>query len=159
MRRLSPRPSPGHAPARRQQAGVALIEFALVALIFFMILLGVMEFGRWLFTLNAAAEATRWGARLAAVCGSTPAQIKSHVGIMLRSGNGTFRVIYPATCDTIDCLVTVELVGATFTPLIPYFGEPIELPKFTTSVPRESLGPVIESGAPVLPDVCPTSSS
>ena len=44
---------------RGRQRGAAIIEFALVAMIFFTLLIGVMEFGRWLFTLNAAGEATR----------------------------------------------------------------------------------------------------
>ena len=41
-----------------------MVEFAIVALLFFSLLLGIMDFGRLLFTWNAAAEATRWAAAL-----------------------------------------------------------------------------------------------
>jgi len=136
----------------RRQAGAMIIEFALVALIFFTLLLGIMELGRWLFTLGAASEATRWGARLAVVCGSTPAQIKSQVAIMLRSGNGDITTDPSplSSCTSSDCIVTVKLVGATFTPLIPFIGGTYEMPTFTTSLPREAMG---SAGSPN--DACP----
>lgn len=145
----------GRARGRRRQAGVTIVEFALVALLFFMILLGVAEFGRWLFTLNAAAEATRWGARLAAVCGTNQAAIENHVRIMLRSGNANLIVPPLTSCNSTGDMITVRLVGATFTPLIPFFGEPVSLPEFTTTVPCEALGSVVEFGSPVRADVCP----
>lgn len=51
-----------------KQNGAAAVEFALIATAFFMLLLGVVEIGRVLFTWNAAAEAARYGARVAVVC-------------------------------------------------------------------------------------------
>lgn len=135
----------------RRQAGAAIVEFALVALIFLTILIGIMEFGRWLFTLNAAAEATRWGARLAVVCGSTDTQINTYVAVMLRSGNGSITTVRePTACAAADCLVTATLVGATFKPLIPFLGGSYAIPNFTTSLPREALG-----SAGSASDVCP----
>lgn len=135
----------------RRQGGAMIIEFALVALLFFTLLLGIMEFGRWLFTLNAASEATRWGARLVAVCGSTPAQINTQVAVMLRSGNGQITIDPPlSACVTPDCIVTVKLVGATFTPMIPFLGGAWAIPNFTTSLPREAMG---SAGSPN--DGCP----
>lgn len=52
----------------KTQQGKALVELALIALLFFMILLGVMEFARAWFIYNTLVEATRRGARVAAVC-------------------------------------------------------------------------------------------
>lgn len=151
-----PRHIPDRAPTWRQQAGAMIVEFALVLMIFLMALLGVMEFGRWLFTLNAAAEATRWGARLAVVCGSSQEKIQTRVGVMLRSGNGTLDVTYPdVTCVTPGCMVTVKLVGATFTPMVPFLGGAYGMPDFSTTLSRESMGSVLEGGSPVLPDICP----
>ena len=142
-----PRRSP-----RRRQHGTAIVEFALVALlVFFPLLLGIMEFGRWLFTLNAAAEATRQGARLAVVCGNSSADI-TNIKAKMRFFIGTVTdgqidITYqPAsncvtewTSDVANrCQsVTVQLNGATFTPLIPYFGTPLPIPPFTTTLPRE----------------------
>lgn len=151
MKRVSLFHGARRPPSPRKQGGAVAVEFALVALIYFMLLLGIMEFGRWLFTLNAANEATRWGARVAAACGSTPSQIQAHVNIMLRSGNGTLSVTYPdSTCVTTSCMVTVTLVGATFTPLIPFLGGTYDIPNFTTSLPREAMG---SAGSPN--DGCP----
>src|SRR5574340_1843168 len=55
-------------PSRKHQRGAAAVEFALVAIVFFMLLIGIVEMGRVLFTWNATAEATRYGARVAVVC-------------------------------------------------------------------------------------------
>jgi len=50
------------------QKGAAMVEFSLIALLFFMVLFGIIEFGRAFFTYNTLVEATRRGARVAAVC-------------------------------------------------------------------------------------------
>jgi Flp pilus assembly protein TadG len=52
----------------KTQRGAAMVEFAIIALLFFMILFGIIEFGRAFFTYNTLVEATRRGARIAAVC-------------------------------------------------------------------------------------------
>ncbi|MFZ2170078.1 MAG: TadE/TadG family type IV pilus assembly protein [Methylococcaceae bacterium] len=52
----------------KAQRGAAMVEFALIALLFFMLLFGIIEFGRAFFTYNTLVEATRRGARVAAVC-------------------------------------------------------------------------------------------
>jgi Flp pilus assembly protein TadG len=52
----------------KTQHGAAMVEFALIALLFFMLLFGIIEFGRAFFTYNTLVEATRRGARVATVC-------------------------------------------------------------------------------------------
>jgi len=52
----------------KTQNGAALVEFALIGLLFFIILFGIIEFARAFFTYNTLVEATRRGARVAAVC-------------------------------------------------------------------------------------------
>jgi Flp pilus assembly protein TadG len=52
----------------KMQRGAAMVEFALIALLFFMILFGIIEFARAFFVYNTLVEATRRGARVAAVC-------------------------------------------------------------------------------------------
>lgn len=51
-----------------RQRGAAAVEFALIALIFFVLLFGIMEFGRGLFVWNSVQEVTRYVAREAVVC-------------------------------------------------------------------------------------------
>src|SRR5688500_14359884 len=63
---------------RNYQQGLTTVEFAIVGAVFFMVLFGVIEFGRALFVANALVESTRRGARTAAICpvGSPrPAQV------------------------------------------------------------------------------------
>ncbi len=57
---------PAPVPARRQR-GAAAVEFALVSLLFFTLLFGILELGRMLFVYNTLQEVTRRGAREAVV--------------------------------------------------------------------------------------------
>jgi len=43
--------------AGRKQAGAAAVEFAVIAALFFTVLIGVMEMGRMIWGWNAAVEA------------------------------------------------------------------------------------------------------
>ncbi len=127
---------------KARQTGEAIVEFAIVALVFFTLLIGVMEFGRWMFTLNAATEATRWGARLAAVCDQDDPHIKQKMRFILGSvTDAQIAIQYqPSGCDASNCSsVEVSLVNASFTPLIPFFGTAVALPAFSTNLPRESM--------------------
>ena len=55
---------------RQRRAGQSLVEFALVAPVFFLMLLGVMEMGRILWLNHELANGTREAARYAMVHGS-----------------------------------------------------------------------------------------
>jgi TadE-like protein len=61
--------------APRSQRGTAAVEFALIAVVFFMVLLGIMEFGRMMYVWNTAQEVTRRAAREAAVRDFSAAEI------------------------------------------------------------------------------------
>jgi Flp pilus assembly protein TadG len=52
---------------RRGEWGSAMAEFAIVAGFFFMIIIGIIEFSRLLYTHNALTDAARRGARYAAL--------------------------------------------------------------------------------------------
>jgi hypothetical protein len=54
-----------HAYNRQSERGSSIAELAVVALLFFMMIFGIIEFGRLLYTHNALADATRRGARFA----------------------------------------------------------------------------------------------
>ena len=56
-----------HVSPNHKQRGVATVEFALVALLFFTLLLAIIEIGRMLFIFNTMQEMTRRGAREAVV--------------------------------------------------------------------------------------------
>lgn len=56
--------------SRSDGRGQALVEFALIAPIFFVLVLGCIEFGRAVYTIQILNNATREGARYAIVHGS-----------------------------------------------------------------------------------------
>jgi Flp pilus assembly protein TadG len=128
---------------RFRQHGVAAVEFALVAALFFTILIGTMEMGRVLFYWNSAAEATRLGARIAVVCDLDNANIKTRMQTMLSilPANKISITYQPAGCDVSTCdSVTVSILPtvpvATFIPFVPLS---LTLPPFSTTLPRESM--------------------
>jgi len=51
----------------RDESGSTMIEFTIVAILFFMLTFGLVEFGYLLFQWNSASKAAQLGARLAAV--------------------------------------------------------------------------------------------
>src|SRR5438132_4784872 len=53
--------------SQNPEKGQTLVEFALVALLFLTLVLGIVEFGRALWTWNTIVQATRAGARFAVV--------------------------------------------------------------------------------------------
>ena len=58
-------------PRSSRRRGAALVEFALVSVIFLMMLLGMLQFGIYLSATNTLWNGAREGARLAAVQAST----------------------------------------------------------------------------------------
>lgn len=129
-------------PSRKHQRGAAAVEFALVAIVFFMLLIGIVEMGRVLFTWNAAVEATRYGARVAVVCGINDAAILSRMQkIMPSLTAANVSVSYtPSNCSVADCQqVSVSIKDVPVTTLIPVSAATIMVPPFTTTLPRESM--------------------
>jgi len=132
-------------PAR--QRGAAVVEFALVAMIFFVLILGIFEFGRVMFTWNSAVEATRRGARLAVVCDMNNAQIKAQMrSILPVVADGDIDITYlPNGCNADTCeSVTVSILpdGQTSAALqfyIPFLNSAWRIPAFSTTLTRESL--------------------
>ena len=59
----------------KKQSGAAMVEFAIIALVFFTVVFGLIESARLFFTLNTLTEMSRRGARLATVCPPDDAKI------------------------------------------------------------------------------------
>lgn len=125
-----------------KQRGAAAVEFALIAAVFFSVLIGIMEMGRVLFYMNTATEATRLGARVAVVCDINDPAIKSKMQGMLSILNTTnINITYPTVaCGTGTCeTVKVEITGLTVNTFIPFIPFSITMPTFSTTLPIESL--------------------
>jgi Flp pilus assembly protein TadG len=142
----------------RRQSGLATVEFALVGALFFVVLFAVVEFGRALFVWNTLTEATRRGARLAAVCPlNDPAIVnvavfnapnassgESAVLNGLSTGNVTTEYLdasgnVTATAGNIR-YVRVRIDNYQHTLLIPFLNTTLTAPSFETTLPSESLG-------------------
>lgn len=136
---------------KKFQAGATAVEFALVAVLFLTVLLGIMDFGRILFTWNAVAEATRHGARISVVCDRGAARVLAEMQKFvpaITSGNLAIDWYQDnsisASCDSSNCTgVAVSVTGLTITPVSPatWIGfSTLNVPGFSTYLPREIMG-------------------
>jgi hypothetical protein len=127
-----------------RQAGATMVEFALVLVVFLTFLLGITDFGRMLFTWNAAAEATRAGARYAVVCDDTGKQalVLARMQNLLPQINNITVEWTPAGCSPETCEgASVKIVGLNYHWISPMAGvaalADIPMPTFETYLPRE----------------------
>jgi len=162
----------------RRMRGVYVVEFAIVGLLLFIVLFGVLEMGRLFFTVNALNETVRRGARLAAVCEIHEPRILRRAIFNAAEDSGASSLI--ANLETADLtLVYLDESGAaianpaqasaagfnairyvqlrvenfTFDLLIPGLSGVITLPPFSSTLPRESLGRHAEPDA--VPEITP----
>jgi Flp pilus assembly protein TadG len=124
---------------RRRTTGQSLVEFALVLPVFLLIVFGLVDAGRLIYTYNTLSNAARDGARVAIVNQSTsgtdtcdttastawPTGCAIASGTLLNLSAGDVQVIYrdfadaaPCATPQIGCLAVVTVSG-TFTPLTP----------------------------------------
>jgi hypothetical protein len=147
---------------RYKQKGAETVEFAMIALLFFAVLFAIIEFSRAMFVWNALSEATRRGARMAVVCpvgSDVPKQVAIFKDAItgsgetiipgLASGNGDVSVNYyledgvtSSVDPTLIKFVQVSIADYMHQLIIPLWGLPLPAPKFTTTLPTESLGAV-----------------
>ncbi len=145
-------------PVRKYtQRGAAAVEFAIVAMLFLTILVGIMEFGRWLFTLNSVAEATRLGARVAVVCDLNDTAIKARmrtiapnltdamIGVNYQPAGCTVGGATPCNRVRVGVGSGVGASDYQINLLFP-FSFTVTIPSFTTTLPAESLESVNGTG-------------
>jgi hypothetical protein len=154
---------------RGSQKGSTVAEFAVVALVFFMVVIGIIEFGRLLYTHNALADAARRGARYAVLHKEVPGPgepdpimcVKNVVvygekhidpvtcaatGPSLINGLTTANVIvvYQGTATNAYGMnlgtATVTIENFTFNLGIPLFSKTLDMPKYSTTLTAESAG-------------------
>ena len=116
-----------------RQAGAVIVEFALSFLLFWLLFMGALEFGRLMFAWNAAAEATKIAARVGSVCGRANEGVaKTKAGQFLRAtglvdlttntswASFTYYDQKMAICSKEDCTyVEVAISGLTAKTFIP----------------------------------------
>jgi Flp pilus assembly protein TadG len=70
---------------RKKRRGAAAVEFALIAPVFFLMIFGMIEFGRMVMVQQVITNGSREGARLAVLDGTSGAQVTSVVNDYLES--------------------------------------------------------------------------
>ncbi len=138
---------------KRYQRGATAVEFALVLLLFFTFMLGILDFSRMLYTWSAANEATRAGARYAAVCDSTAneAQVLAKMRALLPEIQSIDIAWNPPSCDPTTCEgLRVSIENLNYRWISPIAGiarlADIPMPGFSTYLTREAMGQDPRSG-------------
>lgn len=149
---------------RKCQQGLASVEFAIIGLVSFIVLFGALEVARMMFTVNMLQEATRRGARMAAVCTVDNPAI-ARAALFNSSGAGTTSPIingltsaniqvdyldvagnpvvgYATDVDAYYTIeyVRVQIVNFEHELVIPGMDLSFVTRPYPTTMPRESLG-------------------
>jgi Flp pilus assembly protein TadG len=141
--------------SKHRQQGLTTVEFSLVGMVLFMVLFGLIEFGRLMFTWNVLDEATRRAARLAAVCPATtdgqnfvrnagafsgdilPGFTADNIALSYWQEDG----LTAATATENTYYVRASITNYTHQLLIPFVDiDPMAALTFETTLPAESLG-------------------
>ena len=155
---------------RRYERGSTMAEFAVIAAVFFMIIFGIIEFGRLLYTHNALTDASRRGARYAALhkeadidcvknvvvygethvdpttCSPTgPALVNnlatSNVVVTYEGADADNNPSTPPTSYGMNLgTVTVSIQNYSFTLAIPFASTTFTMGAYTTTLTSESAG-------------------
>jgi Flp pilus assembly protein TadG len=148
-----------------KQSGIATVEFAVVAVLVLTVILSCIDISRLYFSSALLNEATRRGARLAAVCPVNDSAIAQavinqhdsaapllpglqvqHIRLEYLNSNGSsvtdpggegFRNVH---------LVRVSIEGFQLQTVIPGLSQLLQTPNFAATLPRESLGYLREDG-------------
>jgi Flp pilus assembly protein TadG len=110
----------------KRQRAQALVEFAVISTLFFLLFFVILDGGRLIYTYATVGEAAREGAHAAEIQESTDANIRSainaHTGLLGDLGTGA--TITPSGSRTANQTVTVSVsyTFRTITPLLSSFG-------------------------------------
>lgn len=142
---------------RRNQQGTTVVEFAVVGVVFFTVMFGLIDFSRIFFDLAALDESTRRGARVAAVCPVNDPYVKQVAlfdGLVPTLADTNIYVRYldidgnvigaPSVAPGYGQIrfVRVGIQDFQVQTFIPGIAGMIQMPNFETTIPSESLGRV-----------------
>lgn len=148
-----------NANINKYQQGLSSVEFALVGLVVFTVLLSAIEMGRVMFTLNMLREATYRGARVAAVCpvgdpkialaaifdgvstSVLPTLTTANIQVNYLDAAGNNIVNPGAAGNFIDIrFVNVQIVNFSHDFLVPALDISFTTKSYPATLPTESLG-------------------
>ena len=94
---------------RKGEQGTTMAEFALIAAVFFMIIFGIIEFGRLLYTHNALTDAARRGARYAVLHEETEFDTECVKNVVVYGSNVDSKTCAPTGPSVINGLTTTNV--------------------------------------------------
>jgi len=110
-----------------RQRGAAAVEFALVAALFFTLLLGIVEFGRFLYLYDTVQEVTRRAAREAVVRDfTTTEQGKIQRAAVLQDETSTGTVSLTAGGEITNLVVNIEYLNGSYASASPMPTDPAD---------------------------------
>ncbi|MFZ5829229.1 MAG: TadE/TadG family type IV pilus assembly protein [Planctomycetota bacterium] len=138
-------------PCRRERRGVAAVEFALVAPLFFLLVIGMIEFGRAVMVQQIITNASREGARIAVLDGTTGSEVQNTVenyltGVAVSGATVTVQPAEPSTAgygEPVTVTVEIPFSAVSWVPLpnIPFSDVDLKSRKLvaTTVMRRETV--------------------
>ena len=136
--------------SRNDQRGSTLVEFAIGATVFLMVMFAVIEFGRALWVHNALSDAARRGARYAVTHSSADVEAVKNVVVYDDPAGGTKPVVDSLTTSNVDVsysnfglsggTATVRITSYQFQFVFPVVSTSIQMPAYATTLTAESAG-------------------
>ena len=111
---------------RWRQQGVAAVEFALISLFFFTLLLGIVELGRVLYVWNTVQEVTRHAAREAVVRNFSSEVAAVRREALFRPGTGSGSVVLPAAGEISNAEVRLTYLDGSMLEVSPPPSDPAD---------------------------------
>jgi Flp pilus assembly protein TadG len=137
----------GHSSGRaKTRRGSVMVEMALIGVIFFVLLVGIVDFGQFLFLQQAMVERARAAARWGAVTDPTNSTAIQNMVLYLRPtapGNGTASfgltaaMVNVSTADagTDNYRLVLQIAGYSYTVLSPFLAGSCRGAPISVSVP------------------------
>ena len=115
---------------RRNRRAAAAVEFAVVAPVFFLLVFGMIEYGRMVMVQQVITNASREGARLAVLDGATASSVTTTVNSYLSAGSITGATVTvspnpPTTAqngDPVTVTVSIPFSQVSWLPSPMYLG-------------------------------------
>jgi hypothetical protein len=146
-----------------RQSGIAVVEFAVVAVVLLTVIIGVIDVSRLYFTVAALNEATRRGVRVAVVCPINDPAIQQAAAFNESGNSGASPIVGGLLPQHFDVQYLNSTGGPVANPggagflniryarvrlnggfqvqtFVPGLQRVIPLPDFAATLPRESLG-------------------
>jgi Flp pilus assembly protein TadG len=135
---------------RKQERGSTLVEFAIGATVFLLVVFAVLEFGRALWVHNALADAARRGARYAVIHPAADSAAVKNVVVFGDPAGGSTPIVNNLTTSQVNVnysgfglnegTATVSISNYQFQFVLPMVGTSIQMPNYSTTLTAESAG-------------------